>query len=266
MLLRDLEELRSKRIALENPPIEVAEPVRERSVEMDLPAENGNGEITQSIPEPFIKEEKPDVPDAATTPQDPAKETIVKNADTPKQGPSPPSSDEKSVKPEPSNLTMNTPPATTNVSPAPVSAAIQSSIDSLFDDIESGNDKTTSGLNFDSMGFLNDAATQDNPQTQNNDFDLSTFGNNTQDFNMSDIPTSNGNQTNDNTTTNDAQDDLFAMVNAEGGGEMMDLDGNNAPADESSFEDLFFMGDDTGMGGGTEMEHGEFDDAFFGLN
>lgn len=265
VLLRDLEELRSKRIALENPPIQGFEPVREPPIEAELPTEDEKVENNQPTPQPFIKEEKLDVSEAAPTPQDPAKETIDKIPDIPKQVPSPPSSNDTNVKPESVGFGISTTTAATNFSPQPVTAGIQDSIDSLFDSLDSGNNNTTSDLNFDGMDFLNDSATQDNSKTQNNDFDLSTFGNNPQDFNMTDIQDSNGNP-NNNIATNTTQDDLFATVNAAGGDDMMDLDGNNPPADENSFDDLFFMGDDGGMGGGTEMEHGEFDDAFFGLN
>lgn len=266
VLLRDLEELQSKRFALENPPIQVAaEPIREPSVEVESPTKNGQVGNNQLTPQPFIKEEKPDVSEAAPTPKDPAKETITKIPDLPKdtQNPSPPSSNDTNIKPESSNLGINTTAAPTDVSPPLATAELQDSIDSLFDGLDSGNN-TTSDLNFDGINFLNDSTTQDTSQAQNNEFDLSNFGNSPQDFNMTDIQDSTGNLNNNN-STNDIEDDLFGMVNNEGGDDMMDLDGNNPPADENSFNDLYFMGDDGGMGGETEMEHGEFDDVFFGL-
>lgn len=48
----------------------------------------------------------------------------------------------------------------------------------------------------------------------------------------------------------------------------MDLDTTMRPAEESSFDDLYFMGEDNGIGGdgSNEMEHGKFDENFFNLS
>lgn len=108
------------------------------------------------------------------------------------------------------------------------------------------------------MEFLNDTSAHDS-QAQNNDFDLDAFGNNAGDYNMTDL-----HETNDAANTNvgdvgtGAQDDLFATGNNDAA-EMMDLDLNSLrPAEESLFEDMYFMGDDGGLGGAADMELDDF--------
>jgi hypothetical protein len=111
------------------------------------------------------------------------------------------------------------------------------------------------------MDFLDSS----NSQGQN-DFDLSTFGN-SQDFNMPDLHTSNdGGNTNSNSANK--QDDIFDLGNTSGGGDLMDLDLDlgTVGGDDSALDDMFFgIGDDGNTGSGGEMQHGEFDNAFFGL-
>jgi hypothetical protein len=158
-----------------------------------------------------------------------------------------------------------------------------SAIDSLFhipdDDNNAGGD-----IDFGSMDFLNDDSgnTQNNDtsHTQNTDFDLSTFGNTSQDFNMTDLNTAtNTNETKKLESTNEtgnvsaaetggiaAVDDVFGDLS--GGGDSMDLDIDlgMVGAEDSVFDDMFFGGGDESMGGDGGMEHGEFDNVFFGLD
>jgi len=266
VLLRDLEELRSERIAAENPPVEAVEPVREPSVEMELVPENGKEESNQPTPQPFIKEENPapDVAEAPSTTQDPPKETIAKIPDLPKavQAPSTPSSNDTKIKPDSIGLDISTTTAATlATSPQSIADLQDSSIDSLFDMPDDSSNNAALDLNIgDAMDYLNDSTDHDNSQAQNLEFDISSFGNNPQDFNMADIQSSNGAQ-NTNNSTGNAQDDLYSLVNAAGGDEMIDVDINIRPAEESSFEELYFTGEDGGLSGGAE-----FDDAFFGLD
>jgi hypothetical protein len=125
-----------------------------------------------------------------------------------------------------------------------------------------GNDNGNSALNFDDMGFSLDPSTQnqDPPQAQNNEFDLSNFGN------------QNSNQTNTSTNTDDQKkpgEDSFAMAQAMGGGDGMDLDSDMRieVAEDSVFDDMFFGGgEDEGTSGGGGIEHGKFDKDFFGLH
>lgn len=146
-----------------------------------------------------------------------------------------------------------------------------SAIDSLFDMVDEDNN-TGRDLDFDAMDFSIHDSTQDQDtsQVQHNDFDLSNFGTNTQDFNMSDLNTSNNNTqlTPSGNDQNKQVDDLLNMTNTSTGGDVMnlDLDIDMNIAGDSVFDEMFFAADDGGdAGGGGEMEHGEFDNAFFGI-
>jgi len=138
-----------------------------------------------------------------------------------------------------------------------------SAIDSLFDLPDTANGDDT--FNFDDMDFSVDATNNQDPsQVQTAEFDLSTFGNDTQDFAMLDIPVANStNQTNIPTSK---EDDIFADLGAVADGDM-DLDlGNMDMGEGNSFDDLFLAGDGDDLNTGTgEMEHGDFDREFFGL-
>ncbi|EHK99899.1 hypothetical protein M7I_4225 [Glarea lozoyensis 74030] len=110
----------------------------------------------------------------------------------------------------------------------PSNSAIQdSSIDSLFD-IPNDNDDNID-MDFDNMDFSFAINSQDQTQTQSNDFDLSTFGNMSQDQNV----TNNGT-------------DSFDLDNV-GGDDNMDLDLTMFGADDSVFDDMFVDGDDATM-------------------
>lgn len=272
MFLRDLEELRAQRLALENPPVQAVEDTTAQdSVTVEDLQENVMMESNDLTPQPTIKEErdipavleseaKEDTKPVETT--DTPKETIPKVSDSSKglQGPSPPSSlNDSNSKSKPVGLGIDT--TTTTEDPALATSGLQdSSIDSLFEMPDSGNNDG-SDMNFDSMEFLDSSNTQGQ-----NDFDLSTFGN-SQDFNMADLQTSNDG-VNTNNNAGNKQDDIFGIGNTTSGGDMMDLDLDlGAPGnDDSIFDDMFFGGGDDGnAGGGDEMEHGELDNAFFGL-
>jgi hypothetical protein len=269
VLLRDLEALRAKRIALENPvPIfEEVEPVPEPEV---------NGEFTMEVntPEPTIKEENTESrsPENHATiemgqpssMQDPTKEDIIKNQEDSKekQASTPPPSNDTTSKPI--GLGINTEGA--GDSPAPGTSEQQNSaVDSLFD-IPDNENAGGSDINFDNMDFSLQDSNQDPSQTQSHDFDLLNFESNTQDFSMSTLQTSSTSANNAN-STNKEGDDTFGMGNA---GDNMDLDIDmdfgTAGAENSLFDDMFDAGDDGGFGGGGEMEHGEFDNAYFGLD
>jgi hypothetical protein len=62
------------------------------------------------------------------------------------------------------------------------------------------------------------------------------------------------------------EDDIFALNAGTSADSMdLDLDLGTGDGDASNFDDLFFDTGDTQLGGLTEMEHGQFDDAYFGL-
>ncbi|RDW94736.1 hypothetical protein BP5796_00499 [Coleophoma crateriformis] len=246
--------------------------------------------------EPVIKEEKIQTPEPVVenppVDQDPPKESIIEEKQGP-QIPSPPtSSDETTLKTNPAALGIDTKVEMDSQNPAPSTAGIpDSSIDSLFGDmVETTNENGQADLSFDDMDFslheTNNNSTAEQTQTQ--EFDLSTFGDSagndvSLDFDMADLQPSTENNAGDitkNPSANQQVDlsDLFGTDNNTAGpeaadagtGENMDLDLaiDMGEGDNTVFDDIFFgTGDDTGMGGGgiDEMEHGEFDNAFFGL-
>lgn len=149
--------------------------------------------------------------------------------------------------------------------------ADNAAINSPFDMPNESDNNDNPALNFDAMDFsLHDSSTEHpNTKEENNDFDLSTFGN-AQDFN---VPESNANIP---TTSGDAMSippaiaqeaDAFGM-NTASGDDNMDLDLDLGIAGEDSmFDDLFTAsGDYDAMGDGDDMRHGEFDSEFFGLS
>lgn len=215
----------------------------------------------QSTPQAMVKDEDalPKVSEASNA-EDPTKETISKlSTEKGAQGPSPPSSNENQGK---TGLGIDTSAGADTSAPGTAEVP-DSSIDSLFDMPEDGNVNDDSALNYDGIAFsIQDSNAQDNSQAQNNDFDLSTFGNNSQDFNMTDLDTSN----NTNNPTGTKEDDLFGMVENNAGDDVMDLDLNLSHEEESVFDNIYFSigGDDGNIEGG-EIEH-NFDNAFFGLD
>ncbi len=268
-MLRDLEALRAKRLALENPvPIfEEVEPIPE-------PDMNGEFTTEATTPEPTIKEENTQSrsPEQNATiemgqpssKQDPTKEDIVKNQDDSKEKQAttaPPSNDTTS---KPIGLGINTEDA--EESPAPGTSEPQNSaVDSLFDTPDNEN-AGGSDINFDSMDFSVQDSNQDPSQAQGHDFDLLTFESNTQDFNISTLQT-NSNSANNTNITNKDGEATFGMDNAGDSMELdIDMDFGTAGAENSLFDDMFDAGDDGGFGGGGEMEHGDFENAYLNLD
>jgi hypothetical protein len=164
-------------------------------------------------------------------------------------------------------------------SEAPVTAGLQdATFDSLFD-----GDNGESDLNFDDFNFSGDGTGNQNDDFggSGGGFDLSSFGNQTNndsgdpnsilqglesfgdgsgaEFNLLDM----SNTATDNQGAGDNAGDDYGMS---GGDLDMAL---GMGANESTFDDLL-EGMDFGDGddgtGGDMMEHGEFDDEFFGLN
>lgn len=265
--------MRSKRLALENPEPIIEEPEPQA---MDIQM-NGTSstpaDTTQDTSIP-IKEELTlaDSPEKqVASSDDPIKqESTQASNDVKRQNPTPPSSDNiNGADSKPIGLGIVTDGAVDG--PGPATAELQnSSIDSLFgpDDTNAGD----SALDLDNMDFFTNSNTEghDQSQTQNNEFDLANFGNSTQDFSMPDLNTTsdaNTNNNNNNSNSNDANkpvDDPFASL-GDGAGDNMDLDLDlDIGAGDSLFDDMYF-GDDTNNTGGGDMEHGEFDNAFFGL-
>ena len=248
----------------------------EENIVQEAPVEAEPQPTTQPELNPSIKQEKSNSPEKAPNglnkpqqpSQDPPKESIP-TASEPAKGvqiPSPPaSSNETSTTAKPIGLGINTNPEPTTTSTPGTAGPPDSSLDSLFGIPDDAN----GDLNFDNMDFsYNTNTNQDQSQAQNNEFDLSTFGNDSQDFTMSNIPPSNDANTGintNNTSQNKPAEDIFASLDTTGGGDNMDLDLDfgTLGAEESVFDDMLFATD--GDGGG-DMQHGEFDSAFFGLD
>ncbi|KAF7932998.1 uncharacterized protein EAE97_008765 [Botrytis byssoidea] len=301
VLGRDLEELRSKRIAAENPPAQnIDTPVaHEPTPPPHIPYED----IPSAVKQETTQDSNP-IPTIAKEEETPIKNEMVKEIRDEEETKettilSPPSTNDN--KSQPIGLGINTTlPASTDAPETATGGGQDSSIDSLFDNPDSAANVDSAALNFDSMDFsMLDTATntqsQDNNHTQNTEFDLSTFGSNPQDFNMNDLQPSNeassssnnnnnnnNNHNNENITTGtakgDMMDDILNMTagsdtndNNNNNNNSMDMDSNldnMVGADESVFDDLFFGNDDDGNVGGEigEMEHGQFDSAFFGID
>ncbi|KAE9370377.1 hypothetical protein N431DRAFT_343717 [Stipitochalara longipes BDJ] len=269
VLLRDLEGLRAKRYALENP-VPIVEEV-ESVPEQELNGDSTMADTTEqsTIKEEVMHSESPEkqasneigVPSST---QDPAKEDIAKIEEVKEQQAltPPPSNDAAS---QPIGLGINTEGAAD--SDAPGTAEPQNSaIDSLFD-IPDNENTGDSELNFEHMDFSLHDSNQDPSQTQAHEFDLSTFGSTTQDFNMNTMQTD-SNITNNPNNVNKEVDDLFGDLGNAGDNMDLDLDleFGTAGAEDSLFNDMFIGEDDGGFGGGGEMEHGDFDNDFFGIN
>ena len=69
------------------------------------------------------------------------------------------------------------------------------------------------------------------------------------------------------TSKADALDDLLSFSNDRSGGDDLDLDlpMGMKEGEDSVFDDIFFAGED-GIGGAEELEHGQFDNAYFGID
>jgi hypothetical protein len=254
---------------LENPVpiVEEVEPIPE--LELDL---NGEATTTDAGERSTIKEEatQSESPEKQTSDetsfpsctQDPAKEDIFKIAEDSKDQQAltpPPLNDNTS---QPIGLGINT-EAVAN-SPGPGTAEPQDSIDLLFD-IPDNENTGDSELNFEPMDYSLPDSNQDPSQTQAHAFELSTFGTASQDFSMNTMQTD-SNTANNTNSSNKEGEALFGMGN---GGDNMDLDMENmgfgtAGGEDSLFDEIFV--DDGVFGGSGEMEHSDFDNAFFGLD
>jgi hypothetical protein len=253
---------------LENPVsiVEEVEPIPE-------PEPNGVSTTEDTTQQSTIKEEdtqsrSPEKQAAVETSQpsstqDPAKEDIVKIAEDSKEKQTlipPPSNDTTS---QPIGLGIKTEGGAN--SPAPPTSEPQSAVDSLFDIIDDEN-AGDSDLNFDNMDFSIHDSNQDPSQTQAHEFGLSALETNTHDFNMNTLQTD-SNPTNNTNNANKEGDNIFGIGTASDNMDLdIDLDFGTAGAGESLFDDMFMGGEDGGFGGGGEMEHGEFDSAFFNLD
>ncbi|CAG8977941.1 hypothetical protein HYALB_00001821 [Hymenoscyphus albidus] len=298
ILLRDLEVLRAKRIAKETPAPAPA-PVVQKLPETIIPPKSAEPQLpmapvvdmVKKIPQPgkspVAKQEvipKPPEKSAAgiKPPQAKAEPPTKETTKSPEQIPKklqalspPPSSNENTQNSKPVGLGINT-----DAKPAPdeprTSEPQNSGVDSLFDDIpEAGNGNVD--LNFDDMDFSYGANTQttDQPQTQNSEFDLSTFGNTSQNLSTNNSNSATAGQSgnnNANSGENKQSDEILAIgdlgdLGDIGGGDSMDLDLNldMFGAEDSVFDDMFVDG--VGLsGGGAGAGENTYDDAFFGLN
>ncbi|QSZ37208.1 hypothetical protein DSL72_009302 [Monilinia vaccinii-corymbosi] len=292
VLGRDLEEMRSNRIAAESPPVQIME--EPAAPETLLPPQTKRHEDLQVA---FQKDkEATPLPTILREEENPIKsgqsnETVNKEEMKMKERRvlSPPSTNDKNAQAIGLGITT-TLPASRDAPATATTGGQVSSIDSLFDIPNSATNHDSLALNFDNMDFtMPDASTdtqsQSNNQTQNTEFDLSTFGNNPQDFSTNGLHSSNETSSNHvNITRNNKgsmMDNLLNMASTAGSGtnnnnnnnsnNNMDVDldlDNMVGAEESVFDELFFGGDDDGnVGGGVgEMEHGQFDNAFFGID
>jgi hypothetical protein len=228
--------------------------------------ENVTMEDKEPTPQPVIKDEEFILQEPEPEPiednkpieaVDPPMDSIPKDPESSKglQGPSPPSSVNDTItKSNSIGLGMDT-SASTEDPVLAISGISDTSIDSLFDMVDSG-ENNGSVMNFDGLEFLDASNTQGQ-----NEFDLSTFGN-TEEANV-DLQT----MFDVGSNVMDKQGDIFdGMLNTSGGGDMMDLDMDlgTAGGDASVFDDIYF-GDGDGGNMGGDMEHGDIDSNFFGL-
>lgn len=256
MLLRDLEEARAKRIALENPPPKVADP----PIKLEpTPDAASTQESAPALGDSLVPPLKPEnLAGAAEAAQAGADEVAVKGPDHSKvtQGPSPPSSNDATVTTNAANTIANESAAGTDPNTA---GTVDASVDSLLTVSLGDGNNDDMNLNFDDMDFSQFTTNiEDNSQSQANDF-LSTFGN--EDFNMPDLQATTNAEA-QNTSTESKKDDLLDMAIDTAENDTMDLDYFN-PADGSSFDDLFAGGDDANVAEGGSMESDNYDSAFF---
>lgn len=239
--------MRAKRIALENPVpiIEEAETsIEDTGLSKETIGDPAEAKDIQAPSEVAIKQEdeKPSSPEkqaptepAQTTPFiDSTQDSAATTLDTAKgnnQGPTPPSS----ISSKPIGLGINTEGTTAEAGPGTAEQQ-NSSVDSLFGD-NNGEDM----MNFDGMDFLQDSSTiaQSNgqSQTQNDDFDMSNFGNPSQDFTMTDLHTSTQASNANNSSANKQENDLFS-TNTQSA-DNMDLDFDLPVGEEGAFNDMF---------------------------
>lgn len=264
VLLRDLEEARAKRIALENPPAEVVEePVKlepEADVVFtpDIMMAEGDQPVTQTKLEDAAGLMAGDA--LGVKGQDTAKDTAAKDQHVPKetQGPSPPSSIEINLKTEPIDADKKADNATVDPS---VADMVDASVDSLLAVSGENNNHDDLNLTFDDMDFSQYTSNAGEiSQPEATDF-LSTFGN--EDFSMPEINTTSTAEIS-NANLENKKEDFLEMAAKTASEDMMNLD-YFKPADESSFDEMF-AGDEDGNIAEGDMQHDNYDSAFFAFN
>ncbi|PBP27889.1 hypothetical protein BUE80_DR001081 [Diplocarpon rosae] len=268
VLLRDLEILRAKRIVLEDP-VPIPQDVKSENETHGEVNDSNDGPIATNenglSPRATAKQEdrgkspekptpfEPPRPVAVMTSQ-PVEDVKIPDEPTP---PAPASLHEQGADSKPVEPSVDNQNATVGSAAEPQN----SSLDSLFDNPDNGNIEGPELL-FDDMDLSNPgpkSQTQNTSQSQSNEFDLSGS-------NVPDLGTST--QANTDPVTEPEQENMPAMVSTSESKNMdIDMDMNMAGTEESVFDDMFFGdADDTGIGGGGEMQHGDFDNAFFGLD
>ncbi|KAI6715792.1 hypothetical protein PZA11_006097 [Diplocarpon coronariae] len=265
VLGRDLERLRAKRTVLEDPvPILPGVPagIEPGAEAKQFPDGNIATDGGGSSPKPAPKQHEGGVksPEQPTPFEQPRPVAVMTSQPSEvariPNGPTPPAPlHDLAADSKQTGLALDTQGATA----ASVAEPQKSSVSSLFGNID--QDKTGEPApHLDDVNLSNLGPTsrpQNTSQTQNSELDLSGF-------HLPDHGTST--QTTTNPTTQPKQEDLSGAANTSGGSNM-DIDMGMAGAEESVFDDMFFGdADDTGIGGGGEMQHGDFDNAFFGLD
>lgn len=234
---------------------------------MALPEEIIMADVDLQAPSSAVKEEgnNPALLEASVL-VDPPKEVVARDPNVSKdvQGLSPPSSNELNPKPAVVDEKTSSAPDT-----QVTTGIADTSVDSLLEISADSDNHDDLALNFDDMDFpLADSIAGENTQSHSHDFDLATFGDNLQDFNMTDLQASHNIGEANNNAENKAVD-LFDIVNnTAGAAELMDvdMDFNLRPAEESSFDELFLQtGEVEDVPGGDDMVHDVYDKAFFGL-
>lgn len=260
-MLRDLEEARAKRIALENPPPPqvVEEPVKnEPTADVVFPHEDIMAEGDLLVPPPKLEDSTNLVQWEELASLDAPKDIDSKEPSIQKKTEdiSIPSSNDANTKPGAVDLNKNVPSAADDL------LTSNDALDSLLDISADNNNNDDLNLNFDDMDFSQFATNEESSQTQQNDDFLSTFGNDVPDFSLPDLHTTSNTQ-NLNSNTENKKDDLFELANTTAGDDFMDID--FLPPEESSFDDLFaHAGEDNGSTSGN-MGHTTLDADFFNM-
>lgn len=253
VLLRDLEEARAKRIALENPPPEVVEgPIKlEPQADLSFTQENTMAADDQHPLQPKLEDTTATMPVAVES------QGLVGDAAA-KAGRGPPAPSPSDVNTKVDVADADKVPGT-NAELSKTDQTVEPSVDSLLViTADSNNDDLN--LTFDDMDFSQFTSNmEDNSQSQTNEDFLSTFGN--EHFTMPGLQDTSaaGNSTNN---AEDKKEDLLEMAANSGGHDMMDLD-YFKPADESSFEELFTGGDEVNVTDGGNTENDNYDSAFY---
>ena len=217
------------------------QPIVEEPLKVEMEVDHGQSSLLA------IKQERI-APEAPMIARDPPKDTIQKEL----KGVSSPTSNISKDQSGNSSSAVNLDDAVpvSSITPAPDTIVLSDpTIDALFDMPEdssnnspSNNNIADTDLNFD-MDFLDSTNTHNSSEIQNNDFDLSTFGN-AQGFSMDDLQLSNISNEPAN-ARNTLDDELFGLA-GDTGGDDMDLNASMRNGEENSFADMYYTGDDDG--------------------